>query len=98
MTTFRLEDFTPRLGDDFVLEEAELEGLSLILTSAAPMPSQFPRPDGHQPFSLQFVGRDGGVLPQKIYRLRHERLGAIDIFLVPSAQDARGTRYEATFN
>jgi len=32
-------------------------------------------------------------LPQRIYRVEHERLGAIDLFLVPIASD----RYEAVF-
>jgi hypothetical protein len=37
------------------------------------------------------------VLPQRIYQLHHQRLGALDIFLVPIKRDANGTTYEAVF-
>ena len=46
-----------------------------------------------RPFSLVFRGGPGPPLPQRIYRLDHEELGAIEIFLVPIASD----RYEAVF-
>jgi hypothetical protein len=46
-----------------------------------------------RPFSLVFRGGPSPPLPQRIYRLEHEELGAIEIFLVPIASD----RYEAVF-
>jgi hypothetical protein len=44
-------------------------------------------------FSIVFQGGPESPLPQRIYRLEHERLGALEIFLVPIAAD----RYEAVF-
>ena len=49
------------------------------------------------PFRLVFLGPADPVLPQRTYRLEHEGLGTLEIFLVPIAQDARGTSYEAIF-
>jgi hypothetical protein len=36
--------------------------------------------------------------PQGTYRLAQERLGALDVFLVPLGPDGEGMRYEAIFN
>jgi hypothetical protein len=49
------------------------------------------------PFCLAFLGPIDPVFPQRIYRLEHDALGALDIFLVPIARDAGGTTYEAIF-
>jgi hypothetical protein len=57
------------------------------------------------PFSVLFHGPLQPVLPQGIYRLEHERLGAFDLFIVPIGPDesaepgVRPTamRYEAVF-
>jgi len=55
---------------------------------------ELPRePGGRSPFSLEFQGGPNPPLPQRIYRLEHHDLGAIEIFLVPIASD----RYEAVF-
>jgi hypothetical protein len=49
-------------------------------------------------FSIVFRGGLGFLLPQRIHRLEHERLGEFDLFLVPIAREADGFRYEAIFN
>ena len=57
--------------------------------------TEIPRePGGRPPFSLVFRGSPDPPLPQRIYRVEHGRLGAIEIFLVPIAVD----RYEAVFS
>jgi uncharacterized protein DUF6916 len=48
-------------------------------------------------FSLHFRGPATPTLVQRIYRLEHPRLGALDIFLVPIQRDAASTIYEAVF-
>ncbi|MGE5097171.1 MAG: DUF6916 family protein [Betaproteobacteria bacterium] len=50
------------------------------------------------PFSVILRGPREPALPQATYALRHPRLGVIEVFLVPVAQDATTRRYEATFN
>lgn len=49
-------------------------------------------------FSLYFAGPREPYLPQQVYRMEHELMGAFDIFLVPVSQNDNGFRYEAVFN
>ena len=51
-----------------------------------------------QPFSLYFRSPQRGALPQAIYRVEHERMGPLDLFLVPVGPDDKGMCYEAVFN
>lgn len=53
-----------------------------------------------EPFSLYFRGALRPVLPQGIYRVEHEALGTMEIFLVPVGPDPQrqGMVYEAVFN
>lgn len=51
-----------------------------------------------QPFSLYFRGPRQPVLPQQIYRLEHDRMGTMEVFLVPIGPDGQGMGYEAVFN
>ena len=49
-------------------------------------------------FSLIFRGAPKFVLPQRIYRLEHERFGSGALFLVPVAANEQAAEYEAAFN
>ncbi len=49
------------------------------------------------PYSLVFRGPATPVLPQRIYRLRHDGMGDFELFLVPIGPDSEGMRYEAIF-
>ncbi len=49
-------------------------------------------------FSLFFLGNGDLLLPQGTYRMNHEQLGEMVIFLVPTAREADGFKYEAAFN
>ncbi len=49
-------------------------------------------------FSLFFLGGGDFMLPQGTYQLNHEQLGEMIIFLVPTAHDTDGFKYEAVFN
>lgn len=90
------EHFAEHLGDTFRLEAEGSTG-SLTLLEASPLESTA-RKDEREPFSLVFRGAKEEVLPQRIYRLEHEALGSLDIFLVPIGPDGEGMRYEAVFN
>ena len=59
-----------------------------------------PRPfheGGRLPFSLIFRADDARHLPQRIYPIDHERLGTLEIFLVPLGPADGGMRYQAVF-
>ena len=91
------EDFADKLGQDFALREADVPDMALRLSEAVLL--KVPGlPGVRPPFTLVFVADDARVLPQKIYRLEHAALGALDIFLVPVGKDNSGVSYEAVFN
>jgi hypothetical protein len=49
-------------------------------------------------FALYFLGKKEFMLPQGTYRTSHAQLGETLFFLVPTARDADGYRYESVFN
>jgi hypothetical protein len=49
-------------------------------------------------FSILFRGPADRFAPQRIYKLKHERLGEFDLFLVPVGKDGEAIMYEAVFN
>lgn len=91
------EDFADKVGETFSINEPDMPAIPLSLTEAQALkPSGLPgvRP----PFSLLFVARETRVLPQRLYRLEHGKLGDMTIFLVPVGKDEQGVRYQAVFN
>ena len=54
--------------------------------------------DGMERFSLFFKGPPKPILPQRLYGLKHEEMGEVDIFLVALTPERDGSRYEAVFN
>jgi hypothetical protein len=83
------DDFAPHLRERFALSPTADSAfdVELIEVSGA----------GARPFSLVFRGPGEPVLPQRIYRLEHPALGALDLFLVPIGRQPDGLRYEAVF-
>lgn len=96
-----LQDLTPasfseQMGTPFRIHvegagSMEVELCEVILHE----PHDGPR---KQPFSVHFRGHRQSYLPQGIYRLEHDRMGTLKIFLVPIGPDGDGMRYEAVFN
>jgi aminoglycoside 6'-N-acetyltransferase len=80
--------FRPHLGKEFTLR-FEPDDLEFTLTEAH---------GESRPFTVQFRGPADPVLPQAIYRLEREGLGALEIFIVPIAREEGGTDYEAVFS
>jgi hypothetical protein len=78
--------------------EALLE-LELFKVADLRSPWQGETPAGKRaPFSLLFRGQKAPWLVQHVYRLEHDRLGSLELFLVPVGPDESGMRYEAIFN
>lgn len=67
--------------------------LALTLETAVEIPSAG-RAEGS--FRLEFRGPPDPLLPQAIYRFRHEDDSA-EIFIVPVERNAKGALYEAIF-
>jgi hypothetical protein len=82
-------DFAPLLHESFRIS-ADDQSFDAELVQVTEIPRE---PGGRAPFSLVFEGGPSPPLPQRIYRVEHDELGALEIFLVPIAAD----RYEAIF-
>jgi hypothetical protein len=102
LETLTAEDFRGIAGDRFLVtgpaDPAEVE-LVEISESAAGARDGF-----RAPFSLLFRGPLTPVMPQGIYRMEHEGIGAFDVFIVPVGpapapvgQKAGAMRYEVVF-
>lgn len=88
------ESFAENVNTKFRLAAEQGEAGEIELVEVSDMS----RSGAAERFSLIFRGALDFFLPQKTYRLEHERLGAFDIFLVVIAREADGFRYEAVFN
>ncbi len=77
------------------LEERTVE---LELVEVLGAENGMPLIEGAERFSLYFLGPGDFYLPQRIYRMKHDELGDLDIFIVPVSKGATGYRYEAVFS
>jgi hypothetical protein len=96
MDLLSLDHFAGCLNETF---SADLQGMQLafVLVEALPLPAK--ATDGQRaPFSLVFHNGSALLFPQQTYRMHHPRVGGVDIFLVPVAQDKTGFLYQAVFN
>lgn len=95
LDSLNLETFSPLEGTRFGLQSEDHGPVNLVLESAAALSvgGQSPR----APFSLLFRGPSGIELHQRIYRLSHETLGDVELFLVPMQPDDQGSLFEAVF-
>lgn len=89
------EDFEPHLNTTFRLLRGEAEPLELELVEITGGEGAF---ENSYSFSLVFRGGPHFTLQQHIFTLEHDRLGTLDLFLVPIGRDPDGFRYEAVFN
>ena len=90
------EYFAGLLSSKFQLHN-ERAGTELELVEATKLGAG--RRGRRDPFSLIFRGPRDVVFPQRIYRLQADRLGTLDIFLVPVGPNEEGTGmlYQAIF-
>lgn len=90
----KLSDFEQHLNTKFLFKWGEGNTIDLEMETAADLGST----PGQEQFSIIFRGPADPMLIQGIYRLEHEKMGALDLFLVPISRDEGGVRYEAVFN
>ena len=89
------ETFEPAAGSVFALQLGE--GQTVPLELSAVRGNGLQGMATREQFALHFRGPSAPVLAQRIYRLEHPDLGALEIFLVPIQRDAGGMTYEAVF-
>jgi len=94
-------NFYSNIGTNFSFDGPATGKGSLKLIEVADLRSMWgpDRPEGKECFALSFVGPLQRPLKQGTYSLMHNRLGPIELFIVPSDEgDRRGLRYEANIN
>jgi hypothetical protein len=90
LESLTVADFAALRGDRFRVAPDDAPPFDVELIEVTEIPRE---PGGRAPFSIVFRGGPDPPLQQRIYRVEHARLGALEIFLVPIAAD----RYEAVF-
>jgi hypothetical protein len=89
-------DFSPLLHGLFRLTAGELSlDLELVEVNDSGRKSTTQE---RAPFSILFKGTREKLVPQQMYRVEHETLGAMDLFIVPVREDKDGYYYEAVFS
>jgi hypothetical protein len=89
-------DFTPHLHSRFRLTAEKLSfELELVEVNDTGRKSA---PESRSSFSLLFKAAPDQRLPQQMYRIEHDKLDAMDLFIVPVRADQKGYYYEAIFN
>src|SRR5215472_7472115 len=91
---FEHSSFLENLGSTFRLRLEGSEALELELVEV----SELQTTSVQGMFSIVFRCRSNSVLPQRIYRIEHDKMGQLDLFMVPIRQDQQGVYYEAVFN
>jgi hypothetical protein len=87
---FTVDTFRPLLHERFRVAPDGVPAFEVELVEVTEIPRD---PGARAPFSLVFQGGPNPPLEQRIYRVEHDELGELDIFLVPIAVD----QYEAVF-
>ena len=89
-----IDSFAGHQGSSFRLVADGNQTLDLTLADVTALGDSGVR----QAFSLIFHAPVGGpTLPQRIYRLEHETLGSLDLFVVPLGPKGGAFRYEVIF-
>lgn len=92
--TFNRDAFAEVLGSSFKLPAAEDKILDLELVEVSDVRSG----NYQESFSIVFRLQEGYSAPQGLYDMSHEKLGAMQLFLVPIGLDDGRLRLEAVFN
>lgn len=96
------ESFQPHLDETFtvrvdlvdpVYPTMDLTLISVSLLGRPPAEGE----DRRHAFALLFRGPGEPVLAQRMFQVDNERLGSLDLFLVPVGPDRVGMQYEAVF-
>jgi hypothetical protein len=91
-------DFQENLGSLFRVD-LEAEGkMDLVLVEVTRLKPDYGQGPREEPFAVLFRGPRTAILPQRTYRIENEKMGTLDVFIVPVGPDAQGMRYEAVFN
>jgi hypothetical protein len=91
---YKRDDFTEQLNTTFeinftpdIVKDAELIQVSDLEGTG-----------NYESFSITFLVSEDCPVYQQIYPIDHAKMGNIELFLVPSGKDEKGTTYVSVFN
>jgi len=93
--SLRYADYEGLEGQEFRAHIDEDRSLTLLLEDCTRSDSQI---EGHETFSVLFLGPKEPLLPQKSYPLTHPTKGRVIVFLVPIGMRETGVTYEAVYS
>ena len=85
--------FAECIGSAFCIHGPEEKKETVTLIEVKKLGNSGPR----EQFSVIFRGGQGDHLQQRTYRMEHEQLGLMDLFLVPIGPADGGMLYQAVF-
>lgn len=88
------DEFAEHLNTKFRVETGAEQWTEMELTEV----TELTQKSRQESFSVIFCAPENTPPTQRLYQVRHDALGALDIFLVPVSLDKRGLRLEALFN
>lgn len=97
MQLLSIQNFAGAANQEFEINMGEA-AMTVTLIEVKPLKQHAFPGMMREPFSLLFKSASSIILPQKTYRLRNATMGALDVFLVPVAQDQGAIVYQAVFN
>ena len=86
-------DFDACVGSTFRIHASEERKETVKLAEVTTLRTV----ESREHFSVIFCGGPEQHLPQKIYRMEHETLGTMELFLVPLGPGDQGMLYQAVF-
>ena len=100
MASLTEEEFSKHVNTTFRLN---VDGhspidLDLVEVKGYPHKDKPGEEKGMERFSVYFYGPGDIYIPQATYKLTHDAMGEMALFLVPLAHNERGFLYEAVFN
>lgn len=97
MQFLQIADFGGQLHQSFALSIGETS-MALTLVEIQALPIHVYPGRTRDPFSLIFQSASPIVVPQAMYRLTHDGMGQMEMFLVPVGLNSGGVLYQAVFN
>ena len=90
--------FEPHLNTRFRIHLPDEQILDAELIEVKGLGGDTPPSATRAPFSILFLGPVEPVLVQGIYRIEHDELAPMELFLVPVGPGETGMNYEAVFS
>jgi hypothetical protein len=94
LEVLKISDFAEQVNSKFQMHIDEATAFELELVEA----NKHGATESPYQFSLKFAAPHTAPISQGLYRLDHEKMGELQLFLVPIAKDNQWLYYEAVFN